>query len=319
MRRLNPDHGAAGVMIALSIAVLLGIAGLAIDIGGLYQERRVLSNGADAAALAIAEDCGLDVACDSGTGAATAQSYANSNADDGVSAVDSVFIDHSAQTVTVDLSSMDTEGNNVVEPYFAQVVGFGGATVEARAIAQWGFPSAVRNFLPLIISDCEFPGAPSAGHVIYFHDGNNAEPCNAQAGHDTDGDGFLAGGFGWLVTDDGCESYLTVGDWRTADPGSSPSNGCQASYIASLVGEEVALPFFIDLDGVGAGGLYEIHAFGLFRITGYNFGGQFKYPQGNPPCSGDERCVSGDFTTGAIYDGEFGGPDRGFVLVKLIG
>lgn len=323
MRRLTDDRGAAGVMIAITMVVLLGMAGLVVDVGAMYQERRVLSNGADAAALAIAEDCALGTAsCDTHTAKVTAQQFANANADDGIARVDSVVIDHAARTVTVTLSTLDAEGRTALDPYFAEVVGFEGATVHATAVAQWGHPSALRTFLPLIISDCEFPhGAtfPTSQRILYFHDGNNAEPCNAQAGQDSDGDGFLAGGFGWLYAGGGCESYLEEGDWVSDDPGASPTTGCSSAYIASLVGEEVPLPFFDDLVGVGSNGQYHVAGFGLFQITGYNFGGQFKHPASSPPCHGDERCVSGRFTSGAVYEGEFGGEDRGFVIVKLIG
>jgi hypothetical protein len=80
------------------------------------------------------------------------------------------------------------------------------------------------------------------------------------------------------------------------------------------VGEPVPIPIFDDLVGVGIGGEYHIAGFALFVITGYNLGGQFRL---NPPCSGDERCVSGYFTTGTVYDGEIGGEYRGIVIVKL--
>ncbi len=81
-------------------------------------------------------------------------------------------------------------------------------------------------------------------------------------------------------------------------------------------GEAVSLPIFDDLAGVGANGKYHISGFALFVITGYNFGGQYKV---NPPCSGDERCVSGRFIPGTVHDGEPGGPNRGIVIVKLTG
>ena len=321
MRRLTDDRGFAGVMVAITIVVLLGMAGLAVDVGAMYQERRVLRNGADAAALAIAEDCALGAtSCDQYTASVTAKSLADANSDDGASAVDSVVINTSAQTVAVTLSTLDPDGRTTLDPYFAEVVGFDGATVRAEAIAQWGFPSA-GYALPLVISECEFPfgsGLPTPQQTIYFHDGNNTEPCNAQAGHDADGDGFLAGGFGWITSGTGCESYLTIGTWKDDDPGSSPSNGCVPSDVFELIGEAIPLPIFDDIVGVGTNGRYRISSFALFQITGFNFGGQYKYPA-NPPCRGDERCVSGRFTTGAIYEGEFGGPDRGFYLVKLIG
>jgi hypothetical protein len=175
--------------------------------------------------------------------------------------------------------------------------------------------------IPLIISECEFPGAaalPTSERTLYFHDGNNAEPCNAQAGHDTDGDGVLAGGFGWLASPGDCAVSLTIGHWATADPGSSPTTGCGPADLLSLVGTSVPIPYFIDLDSVGAGGRYQVAGFGMFHITGFNFGGQYKAPDAaSAPCHGDERCIRGYFTRGSVSDGEVGGADHGVVVVKL--
>ncbi|MDP2622255.1 MAG: pilus assembly protein [Actinomycetota bacterium] len=320
MRRLNDDRGAVGVFMAITIVVLLGAVGLTIDVGALYRERRELRNGADAGALAIAEDCALGVStCNSGQARALAKDYANANASDRFADVIDVDLDLSAKTVTVHLGTLTDAGGRNFEPFFARVVGFTGTTVHATATARWGYPSELWAHLPLIISECEFPqgtSVPTPEQVFYFHDGNNAEPCNAQAGLDADGDGFLAGGFGWLTTDSGCERYLLSERWYDADPGSSPSTGCEVSYVGALVGDEVALPIFDDILGVGAGGTYHIAGFALFHITGYHFGGQYSV---NPPCRGDQRCVSGYFTSGIVYDGKPGGDDHGFAVIELVG
>jgi hypothetical protein len=320
MRRLtrDQDKGAIGVFTAITIVVLLGAVGLTIDVGAMYRERRELRNGADAGALAIAEDCALGLStCHPGTAAAIAKDYADDNASDGFADVLGVDLDLAAKTVTVHLGTLTDEGGTNFEPFFARVVGFSGTTVEAKAVARWGYPSELWIHLPLIISRCEFDTAtPGVSKTIYFHDGNNAEPCNAQAGLDADGDGFLPAGFGWLTTDSGCERYVIDGFWYDADPGSSPTTGCSVAYIASLLGEEVALPIFDDIIGSGAGGNYHIQGFALFHITGYHFGGQYS---ANAPCHGDQRCVGGYFTTGIIYEGKSGGDNNGIVVVELIG
>jgi len=318
MRRLTGDRGAIGVFTAITIVVLLGAVGLTIDVGALYRERRELRNGADAGALAIAEDCALGLStCNQGQASSMAKDYADANASDGFADVLDVDLNLSAKTVTVRLGTLTEEGGTNFEPFFARVVGFDGTTVEAAATVRWGYPSELWVHLPLIISQCEFDTAtPGSPRVIYFHDGNNAEPCNAQAGLDADGDGFLPSGFGWLDADSNCEKYVVDGHWYDADPGSSPTTGCSVSYIGSLVGEEVALPIFDDILGAGAGGTYHIQGFALFHITGYRFGGQFNV---NSPCSGDQRCVGGYFTTGVIYEGKPGGDNNGIVVIELIG
>ena len=322
MRRLNDDRGATVVIAAIVVVVLLGMAGLVVDVGALYQERRELQNGADAAVLAIAESCGIGRACGTAYANAAAAQYAGANAEDGFTTVADVNLDEAGKTVTVRTRTLTEDGSAKVEPFFARVLGFDGATVEATATAIWGNPRQLRSTIPLIISECEFPfeaDLPTAPRTIYFHDGASIEPCNAIAGMDTDGDGKLSGGFGWLVSSGGCEVSLTSSSWVTDDPGASPTSGCDVDFLASLVGEEVPLPFFVDTDGLGSNGRYFIGGFGMFHITGYNFGGGFKQPSlKDAPCSGDERCISGYFTTGVIYDGEPGGTDHGIVLVKLI-
>jgi Flp pilus assembly protein TadG len=313
------DRGAVGIFTAIVVIVLFGFLGLAVDVGAMYDERRQLANGADAAVLAIAEDCALEViSCDRNTAKVIAAGFASANARDGAAAVDSVTIDRVRQTVRVVTSTLTSDGGHLFEPFFAEVIGWDGTTVRAAAAAQWGFPSSIRGALPLIISECEFPigmPVPTPERVFYFHDGNPTEPCNAHAGQDADGDGFLPAGFGWLYTGgSACQIDLSTGTWKTADPGSSPTTGCSVGNISDLLGEPVPLPIFDDVIGQGDQGSYHITGFALFVITGYNLGGQFHL---NPPCSGDERCVSGYFTTGVVHDGTVGGEYRGIVIVKL--
>ena len=115
-------------------------------------------------------------------------------------------------------------------------------------------------------------------------------------------------------------SATAVGEWHGADPGSSPSNGCDpASFKAQVLDQVVWLPYYEELSGNGNNGQYLVAGFGAFYVTGYNFGGQYKEPQGDVPCNGSTRCLEGYFVEGTAYNGEFGGNDRGLVLVKLIG
>src|SRR6187401_1591057 len=78
------DEGAVMVWVALMMVVLLGAGAIVIDIGALYAEKRQLQNGADAAALAVAQDC-ANGSC-SGY-AARADTYADLNANDGAANV----------------------------------------------------------------------------------------------------------------------------------------------------------------------------------------------------------------------------------------
>jgi len=74
------DRGAVGIFTAIVVIVLFGFMGLAVDVGAMYDERRQLANGADAAVLAIAEDCALEViSCDRDTANVIAAGFASAS------------------------------------------------------------------------------------------------------------------------------------------------------------------------------------------------------------------------------------------------
>ena len=57
VQRLRDERGAVGVVVALLMVPLIGFAAIAIDVSAMYAERQQLQTGADAGALAIAQDC----------------------------------------------------------------------------------------------------------------------------------------------------------------------------------------------------------------------------------------------------------------------
>ena len=213
MRRLRGnDRGVAAVIVGISVLMVFAFLGFAVDAGAIYQERRELRNGADAGALAVAEDCVTGAkACSDAVGMGTAETYADLNADDGRSGVDSVEIDPVPAnpdydlTVRVVTSSEDGAGNAGLDFRFMKVVGIDSTTVRADATAAAGNPAIVGG-LPLIFSTCEWyrgpddpPGGPDEDLwtwgqevMLFWHDGNVQEPCNGPAGQD------IPGGFGWL-------------------------------------------------------------------------------------------------------------------------
>ena len=57
-RRLDrDDRGAIAVTVALSLTALLAVLAFVVDVGLLYFEKAELQNGADSAALAVAQEC----------------------------------------------------------------------------------------------------------------------------------------------------------------------------------------------------------------------------------------------------------------------
>ena len=55
--RLSGERGATATVFALLLVPMLGFAAIAVDIGALYAERARLQVAADAAAIAVAQDC----------------------------------------------------------------------------------------------------------------------------------------------------------------------------------------------------------------------------------------------------------------------
>jgi hypothetical protein len=327
MQRLRNEDGASAVVFALFAVVLFGMAAFALDTAAMYQERRQLQNGADAAALAVAEDClRVPASCTFGAANGSAAGYADANADDGVSRVDTVALDLVAQQIDVKLRTEDTAGATVLAPIFGRVLGFNGASVTAQASAVWGRVGEMKT-VPLIISDCEWfdPARPALQSgptftgepwLFVFHQGNQGRTCDhSNSGFD------LPGGFGWLDADAGpCRTLFQAGEWKDGvDPGSSPTATCTPALIAeAFLNKPAFLPYYEDKAESGNNGSYLVSGLGAFWITGYNFGGQFQEPSNNPPCSGTTRCIAGYFLSTTTSDGEPGGPDRGASIVKLI-
>lgn len=150
MRRMSrrSERGATAVLVAALLVGLIGSAAIAVDLGALWVDRIELQNGADAAALGAAQDCGVG---NCAKAAATAQSLAAANKRDRAVTATIVSLDTVAGRVTVETRS---ERNNA----FASLFGIPRTTVTARATAKWGYPKSGKA-TPLAFSLCEFKRA----------------------------------------------------------------------------------------------------------------------------------------------------------------
>ncbi len=250
MRRLNAvlrtrlgllresDTGATIVFVAVILVALLAMSAFAIDFGRMWEERRQLQNGADAAAVAIAEDCARGL-CDALYDEyAVADIYVDANARDGAAWPWNVELDLVAQTVTVHNATEDPGGDNKFDMLLAGAVGFDGFTVGAQATVAWGNALQIAT-IPIIISECEWERSASdpwggAGggddlwpeadidynttpyHTMIFHIGSGdaedePDSCIAPAGGDVEeGEDptYLHGGFGYLAAGDDCDATV---------------------------------------------------------------------------------------------------------------
>lgn len=332
------DKGAVMVLVALLLVALVGIGALVIDLGMLYVEKRQLQNGADAAALAVAQDCALG---DCGDEFATAQQYANLNAKDNVSAVDLVCGVGPGLSACADpppagasgatgwvrvTTSTKTDSGDTVQFVLGPVMdSVSGSTVHASAVAAWG-ALGKGTILPITFSVCEWIGMggsvvdgtfPHGVNYIYLHGvGAKNEPGVGHCTPSPSGQD-LPGGFGFLANDK-CVTTVETGAWVGVEPGNSLPKGCDP---ATWLNKEVLIAIYDQERGTGNNGQYHIAGFVGFKVLGYKFQGNIKGPS-NFSCpigSNNVVCMRGEFTRFTTDGGGFGGIDYGARVIRMVG
>ena len=314
MQRLTNERGAVGVVAALLMVPLIGFAAIAIDVSAMYAERQQLQTGADAGALAIAQDCGRG-AC--GSTGQTAQTFATSNLNKASS---------TATVTSLTASQVTVHNAGVKQHWFAPVLGADpSSTITASTTAGWGSPTGGTAVLPLAFSLCEWRkqtggGMPSGTTptTIYLTKSSESDvatpDCTGPSGN------LVPGGFGWLTTNAGtCLTSSAIGGILASDPGNSVPSSCTDSVISGSLGKTVLLPIFDAYAGTGSNATYRMYGYAAFRLTGYRFGGQ---NNSNPaPCNGNQRCIRGYFTKFVDISEAFtygtGGPQLGASIVRL--
>ncbi|MFD1213513.1 pilus assembly protein TadG-related protein [Arthrobacter sp. GCM10027362] len=305
----DSERGASAVMVAFLMTALLGFAAIAVDAGAVFWEKAQLQNGADAAALAIAQDCGMG-SC--GNVNATAQGLINGNALDNVSGVEGVSFP-SVTTVRVQTLAQDAgTGAPGLATFFARFLGEDSVTVRAAAEASWGSPSSGTS-LPWTIGECvfkqslspaqlaelqstgNFTGNPTPTHLLLRYDENTPDypGCAAQ-------NGYVSGGFGWLDMDGGtCEAQV---DLAAGEAGNNPGNdfpGACEPQLATLKDQPILVPVFGTSSGSGQRATYQLTGFAAFQVTGWKFGGGpslTSLDPAAPSCTGNCRGIQGYFT-----------------------
>jgi Flp pilus assembly protein TadG len=342
------DRGAAAIMIAVAMLAIVGFMAFAIDPGVLFQERRELQVGAEAAALAIAQDCATGaIGCSETDDGGFAKQYVDANASDGEARVVNIDIDTSAGTVTVEAGTLNNASNrdgdpNTTDLFFGPAVGVDAFEVRASATATWG-PVGGGTTLPLIFGECEYVQAggnldagiqPTGTMIIGFHFGANNgngddddddDPCFFNNGQDIDDDeDRLPGGFGWLQQT-GCEATLGVDNYVDAKTGNATPQGCSPQDLGLVVGNLILVPMFDNIPQ-GNSKTYHVVAFVGIRVEGFKFpGNPSQWRKGNwQACNTlgpgqSESCLVGTveniFEPGAVI----GGPDTGANTIQLTG
>lgn len=332
---LDKERGAAAVLVAFSMVVLLGFAALAVDVSAMYAEKAQLQNGADATALAIAGDCAKGINCATAM-ADSDNRLADENANDDSSGVFSVS-QPSANSVRVETYAQEPGSTaDGFSLFFARALGNESSVIHAASVASWGAPSSATT-LPWTISQCvfekylspsqlaelsstgKFTGDPIPTHILLRYDENTPDypGCVPQ-------NGYAEGGFGWLDRDTGCSADI---DLAAAEVGNDPGNDFPSEcngIIATLMDEPILIPIFSTASGTGQHATYGLVGFIAFQVTGYKFGGGPSLTNLDPvapQCTGNCRGIQGYFTRyvslaeGLATSG--GGPNLGATEVWL--
>jgi Flp pilus assembly protein TadG len=121
--RRRAERGSVAVIVAILLPVIIGIAGLAIDVGSWYLTQAQLQNAADAAAIAGAQDLPNNP-----TGAAAAAQTQVTDNVSGATVTSVTPYNGSSSQIQVTVSKRSTVS-------FAAVLGIGAPTVTASAVA----------------------------------------------------------------------------------------------------------------------------------------------------------------------------------------
>lgn len=264
--RLRDERGATAIIVALTMFVVLAMAALVIDVGASQARRAQLQEAADAAALAIAQQC-VDApattvaSCASsviGGATTTAQELAVANVNDrSVTVGTPVF---TASTVKVTASS-----NQV--GFFSRIFGVDSTSLAASAKAQWAQPVTP---LPLAYHECNLP-APSNNTVFIESDILNVNLATCPLL------GAVTGLLGarW-APDANCSFDVNLLTYVNGVLSNVLPSQC-VSMLASLIGKQVLIPVYdqvlgpIVINGVLLGNGYQVQKYALFTVTGYDF------------------------------------------------
>src|ERR1044071_7184572 len=141
------ERGSILILVVLSALIIVGSAGLAVDVGRLYASKAELSRAVDAAALAGVLE--FDGQATGLTAAQTkAAAYLTMNEP---TATSSIVADGSTSTLRINASKS-------VRMYLLPIFGIGSSTVSAKAIA--GFNDQTLDAVMVIDSTYSMNGAP---------------------------------------------------------------------------------------------------------------------------------------------------------------
>jgi hypothetical protein len=270
---LAGERGAVAVIVALVATVLFGFAGLAVDLGHLWESRRHLITATDAAALAAAQGYGMG---DNGCGTFD-DDYVDLNyADAAVTGCTATGLRTSRGSVTVSAEAP-------VDFNFAGVIGVSDPEVSSSSTAGWFIPSGMpwlRPFAlckdhPAVKAWIASPWGESAPVRVEYSKNAN-DDCGDASGNwgvlDFDG-GNNATGDTREWSEHGYREVVHVGDDVPGDPGAF-SQSVSNALDALINGDgAITIPLFDTVTYGGSSTWFHIYGFISAEVISYQANG----------------------------------------------
>jgi hypothetical protein len=257
----SDEGGAVAVLLALLLAVLIGVAALVVDLGQIIIVRSELQNGADAGALAGVVDLvynGPDTAETTAVTYSTqSKNYQLTNPNPAADAV--VVTAVGPETLRVLVRRTGGTSGGAVNTVFAPIWGIYNAGVEAVAVATLErkiIGSGPGNLMPFGIHedlvDSDGDGNYDVGNIvdIYPHDlsaGNfGLLDLNGGSNSNTETESWIENGYDQTFVIPEATGYVYI----EGDPGIS--GGSLNGAINSRLGDRLLFPVFDEVTEQGA-------------------------------------------------------------------
>jgi hypothetical protein len=284
------------------MVVLLGMAGLVIDVGSWYRAQRNLQADADAAALAGAQELPADTA----TAGVMAQSFAKKN---GYTLTASGI---SFTGVTVPNDSITIKVKAPSPTFFTKLFGVNSVDIDAKATAKNDLLGQAKYVAPITVNIAH---PMLSGHNCPCFDQPTTLPLDKRGAPGAFGLLDLDNGKGngasmlgdWILN--GYQGYLGLGDYSSNTGAKFNSSNVETALDARL-NSILLFPVYDTLTGNGTNATYNIIAWVGFYLTGYDI-------------SGNDGSLYGHFTDitwqGIPATPNSGEPNLGARIVTLTG
>ncbi|TWP33719.1 pilus assembly protein TadG-related protein [Leekyejoonella antrihumi] len=330
------EQGAIAIMAAIFLSLTVaGIGALAIDTGVLYTERQQAQNGADAAALSVAQSCATSSAgCTATSGNPSA--WAQGNADPSMAGIGVTSVCGTAAGLTscgagdtaklpdcptlpnpapTNYVEVHTAANNSVHAFILH----GNEHPEACSRVAWGSPSSIVATVPFTIGLCQWNTETGNG-TNFAGTSDVAIQLNVM---DAGCGVTIPGGFGWLDTT-GCTALITVGGNVGSNPGNGKGHSCDTE-VSPLVGSVVYVPVYDAANGNGQNATFHIAGLAAFHLDGikapsFKYSGSAPNNTSSPNCPGN-ACIWGYFVKALAPVGTIGSgsPNLGLSVLQMVG